>query len=351
MTKKPIFEKGFGMKILNGIAVGSVVVLIPGALLNELFKALLPIFPQGQFVLDATSLAMTMMAVVIGYAISMQFKFTPIETASVAMAAGLGSGAWKFAEGGSFLFAGSGDIINISITATIATIMILYINGRFKAYTLLLTPTLVLIIAGGIGVLTLPYVKMFTGGLASMIGSLMDFQPIIMSLLMASIFAVMIVSPISTVGIALAINLTGVGSAAANIGICATAFGLAITGWKANSTGISIALMAGSPKMAMANVIKKPKIMLPIVCNAAIAGMIGAILGQQGTPMSAGFGISGFIGPINAINLAGGWTFINILQAIIAFIVVPVVLSFIFRYVFTTMKPIVSPEDYKIEVQ
>ncbi|WP_228410474.1 hypothetical protein [Erysipelothrix piscisicarius] len=41
---KKIFDKGFGMKILNGVAIGSVVVLIPGALLNEIFKALLPIF-------------------------------------------------------------------------------------------------------------------------------------------------------------------------------------------------------------------------------------------------------------------------------------------------------------------
>ncbi|MEG0726953.1 MAG: PTS sugar transporter subunit IIC, partial [Erysipelothrix sp.] len=90
--KNKIFEKGFGMKILNGVAVGSVVVLIPGALLNELFKALLPVFPQGQFVLNATALAMTMMGVAVGVAISMMFKFTPIQTVSVAMATGMGSG-------------------------------------------------------------------------------------------------------------------------------------------------------------------------------------------------------------------------------------------------------------------
>ncbi|WP_331836693.1 hypothetical protein [Erysipelothrix piscisicarius] len=41
---KKIFDKGFGMKILNGVAIGSVVVLIPGALLNEIFKDSYPFF-------------------------------------------------------------------------------------------------------------------------------------------------------------------------------------------------------------------------------------------------------------------------------------------------------------------
>lgn len=348
--KNKIFEKGFGMKILNGVAVGSVVVLIPGALLNELFKALLPVFPQGQFVLNATALAMTMMGVAVGVAISMMFKFTPIQTVSVAMATGMGSGAWKLTADG-FLFKGSGDIINMTLTATIAVIMVLYFGNRFKAYTMLLVPTLILIVAGGLGLFLLPYVQKITGAVAQGISYLLDLQPIVMSVLMAIIFAMMIVSPLSTVGIALAVNLAGVGSGAANVGICAAAFGLAITGWKSNEVGTNIALILGSPKMAMPNVIKQPKIMMPILANAAVSGLVCAILGQQGTPMSAGFGISGLIGPVNAINIAGGWTFPNILRATITFVVVPVALAFLFRYVFVNMKKMVKSEDYFIDVQ
>ena len=108
--KNKIFEKGFTMKILNGVAIGSVVVLIPGALLNEIFKALLPIFPQGQVILTANAFAMTLMGVVVGVAVSMMFKFTPIQTASVGMATALASGAWKIGEEGSFILKGSGDI-------------------------------------------------------------------------------------------------------------------------------------------------------------------------------------------------------------------------------------------------
>lgn len=346
-----VFEKGFGMKILNGVAVGSVVVLIPGALLNEVFKALLPVFPQGQFILNATAFSMTLMGVVVGIAISMMFKFTPIQTASVGMATALGSGVWKLGENGAFILKGSGDIINMTLTATVAVILILTVAKNFKAYAMLLTPTLVLIVAGGIGIVTLPYVQMITGALATLISNLLTLQPLVMSILVAIIFAMMIVSPLSTVGIALAVNLTGVGSAAANVGICAAAFGLAITGWKSNELGIKIALMAGSPKMAMPNVMKKPKIMIPIIVNAAISAIFIVLLNQQGTPMSAGFGISGFIGPINAINLAGGWTLGNIINALLAFMIIPIGLAIVLRKVFTEIKPLVEVEDYHIEVQ
>ena len=199
--------------------------------------------------------------------------------------------------------------------------------------------------------LTLPYVQMITGAVAVLISNLLDLQPMIMSILVSMIFAMMIVSPLSTVGIALAVNLSGVGSAAANVGITAAAFGLAITGWKANELGTKIAIMAGSPKMAMPNVLKNPKTMIPILANAALSAIVIVLLNQQGTPMSAGFGISGLIGPINAINLAGGWTIGNIVNAVIAFMVVPIGLAIVFRKVFTEIKPVVEVEDYRIQVQ
>ncbi|AMC93103.1 hypothetical protein AOC36_03655 [Erysipelothrix larvae] len=346
-----IFEKGFSMKVLNGVAIGTVAVLIPGALLNELFTALLPVFPQGQFILTATALATTLMGVVVGVMVSIMFKFTPIHTAAVAIASGLGSGAWSVNESGQFIVQGSGDIINMSLTATIAVIIILACGNRFRAYTMLVVPALTLVVAGGLGVAILPYVKSITSGIAEIVRTFLDLQPILMSFLMAIVFSIMIVSPISTVGIALAINLSGVGSGAANVGVCAAAFGLAISGWKTNELGTSIALIMGSPKMAMPNVIKNPKIMLPIIINAAISGIICALFQQQGTSYSAGFGFSGLIGPLNAIRMAGGFTPINIFKAVFVFVGVPVVLAFIMRYVFMHTRKLVNAEDYRIDVK
>ncbi|MDZ7543034.1 hypothetical protein GNF83_17995, partial [Clostridium perfringens] len=62
----------------------------------------------------------------------------------------------------------------------------------------------------------------------------------------------------------------------------------------------------------------------------------------------AGFGISGLIGPINALNLMGGYTTSNIIIVTLIFVVVPIALGILFNYVFTKIVKIVSEEDYKL---
>lgn len=350
MEAQKMTPKKFLMNVLNGVAIGDVVVLVPGALLGELFKALLPVFPQGQFILNATNLAISMMSIVVGVIVAILFKLTPIQIASVGLAAFVGSGVAKVGENGAFILQGTGDVINMAITAAIAVGLVLLFGNRFKAYTILLVPTLVLIIGGGLGVLILPFVAQLTTFIGLGIAQLTTLQPIVMSVLMAVIFAMLIVSPISTVGIALAISLSGIGSGAANLGIVAAGFGLAIAGWRANSFGTSIAHFVGSPKIQLANVMSKPQIMAPILCNAAVLGVLAAIFNIQGTAMSAGFGFSGLIGPVNALNLMdGGWSFGNIIIIISLFVVAPITLGLFFDSIFKKRIPIVRVEDYKLD--
>ncbi len=59
--------------------------------------------------------------------------------------------------------------------------------------------------------------------------------------------------------------------------------------------------------MSMANALKKPLILLPIICTAACCGVLAALWDIQGSPMSAGFGFSGLIGPINYMNFTRRW--------------------------------------------
>ncbi len=109
-----------------------------------------------------------------------------------------------------------------------------------------------------------------------------------------------------TIAIATAISLSGVAAGAANLGVVAAGFGLAIAGWQANATGTSIAHFLGSPKIQMANFVRRPIMMLPILANAAILGALAGILKIEGTPISAGFGVSGLIGPVNALHFMPG---------------------------------------------
>ncbi|RAI82883.1 PTS sugar transporter subunit IIC [Macrococcoides goetzii] len=343
--------KQFTMNVLNGLAIGAVIVLIPGALLGELIKALLPSMPFLAPVLGALSMSNAMMGLVVGMMVGMNFKFNPIQSASLGLATMFASGAVQFGEQGAMSLKGTGDVINMGITAALGAGLILLIGNSLKAYTILVIPALILSVIGFIGRLLLPHVMQITALIGKGVASLLHLQPIVMCILLAIIFGVLIVSPITTVGIALAISLAGVGSGAANVGICATGFGFAILGWSVNTRGTSLAHFIGSPKMSMANVAKKPIILLPIICSAACCGLIAAILNIVGTPMSAGFGFSGLVGPINYLNLAeGGWNFINFMKTLIAFIIAPVGFGFLFKYVFTKLVPIVKVEDYYLDI-
>jgi uncharacterized membrane protein len=170
-----------------------------------------------------------------------------------------------------------------------------------------------------------------------------------MGALISMSFAIIIISPISTVGIALAVSLSGIASGAANLGICAAGFGLAIAGFEKNGWGTSLASVLGSPKLHMANFLKNPKMSIPLLCNAAVLGILAGILGIVGTPMSAGFGISGLIGPLNHLGIVG-YTATNWLITLIVFIVLPIVLGFVFKYVFFKGAKILSADDYAIEM-
>lgn len=350
MSENKQTVRSFVMKILNGLALGTVIVLVPGAIFSELMKALLPSMPWLNILIQAASIANTTMGLVIGALIGINFKFNPIQLASLALAVFFAGGAPNIVDG-TLTLVGTGDIINMGVTAAIGVLTIQYLSDKTKSFTLIVIPSVALFFVGSIGRVLLPYVKIITALIAQGVASLLTLQPILMSFLIAVIYCFLIVSPITTVGIALAISLAGIGSGAANLGVCAASFGLCIAGWKVNSKGTALAHVVGSPKISMAIVLAKPIILLPMLCSAGCLGILAALFNLQGTPYSAGFGISGLIGPINAINLsAQGWELTNVIFIMAIFIVGPIVFNFIFQYLFINVLKLIQPEDYKLNI-
>lgn len=119
------FDRQFGVHVLNGLSIGILVALIPGALLGELAKALLPYFSPAQHIIDSTALAMRLLPMVIGVAVAMQFKATPIEATSIGLATVVGSGVANRTETAGYLFIGTGDVINAGLTAAVATALVI----------------------------------------------------------------------------------------------------------------------------------------------------------------------------------------------------------------------------------
>ncbi|MGM9986638.1 MAG: PTS transporter subunit IIC [Bacillaceae bacterium] len=341
--------KDFFSKLLNGMSIGIVVSLIPNALLGEILKLLIPHFPILQHLLDITVIVMSLLPIMIGVMVGILFKLTPIQIASIGIATMVGSGVVQKTGEGLFTLNGIGVVINAGITAALAVLFVQFIGNRLKEYSILLMPTLSILIPGMIGYLILPYVRTATGYIGVIISNVTALQPIVMGAIIAVVFCIIILSPISTVGVATVIMLSGIGSGAANLGVVAAGVGLAIASYKANALGTALAHVLGSPKIQMRNFFMKPKIAFPMLITAAILGAIAGILNIQGTPYSAGFGLSGLVGPLNYIKLAdGGWTAKNISIMLSVFFVLPIMLNLVFIHLFSKRLKMIKAEDYKL---
>lgn len=333
----------FILKVLNGATIAIVVALIPNAILATFLKPLASNQIAADF-LHVVQVFQFLTSVMAGYLIAMQFKLNPIQSSCVGGAAFIGSGAWKYINATvgnadpAFIFqlSGIGDVINTMLTAALAVLVVKWIGDKLGSLNLVLMPIIVGAGVGFIGTLTLPYVSMITSVIGQGINSFTTLQPMIMSILIAVSFSIIIISPISTVAIGLAIGLNGISSAAAFL-VWAT--------MKSNKAGVPVAIGLGAMKMMMPNFLTNPIIGLPVAITAAISSLSVPILNMVGTPGTAGFGLVGLVSPLAALN-AGN---IGVLVMVLTWIVVPFAVGFIVNKVMCDVLHIYEPEIFKFK--
>lgn len=165
------------LNILNGVSSGIVIALVPCAMINELMKGMSSFWPVAQEILTMTTLMQNLLAVFAGLCVSYLLKFNLIQSGLVAAAAMIASGAFEM-KNGHIMLNGSGDVINIALTIFIAATMV-NLTPKLGSYTVLFLPLLVAVCAGGLGQFALPYTKMITGMIGSVVSVLTDFQPLV----------------------------------------------------------------------------------------------------------------------------------------------------------------------------
>jgi len=159
-----------------------------------------------------------------------------------------------------------------------------------------------------------------------------------MCILIAISFSLLIISPISTVAIGIAIGVVGLGAGAANIGVTACTAVLVISSLKINKGGITLGIALGGMKMMMPNLVNYPIIAVPVALNAALCGIAVRIFNILGTPQSAGFGVVGLVGPITAYGegiKAGASSpalILGIVMVVVIFLVHPIFLQAMKKY-------------------
>lgn len=350
MTTQKETISSFINKILNGTAIAIVVALIPNGILGTLMKQ----FPNIPVAVDFARIIFVFQfftPIMAGFLIAQQFKFTPMQQVAVGGAAYIGSGAWQFAtvvinqkDTGIYQLKGIGDLINMMITVAIAVKVIQLVGHKFGSLNIILLPILVGAGVGYVGWLLLPHVSKITTMIGDGINSFTTLQPLLMSILIAMSFAILIVSPISTVAIGLAIGLNGISAGAAAMGVAATASVLVIGTSRVNKVGVPLAIGLGAMKMMMPNVMRKPQILIPMVATAIASAVSVPLFNLVGTPMTAGFGYSGLVGPIASLQGGIHWT-----MMFVVWFVVPFAFGFVAHYVCKNILKIYTDEAFKFE--
>lgn len=342
--KQWITPRSFLFNILNGLAIAIVVGMLPNAILGDLSKYLSQyneIFSKIAVVVQGIQYTIPILT---GVLIAIQFNLTQLQTAVVGAATFVGSGATTITNH-QWVITGIGDLINTMITGAIAVGIILIIGDRAGSLNMIILP----IVAGGIpGLLglLLPYTKLITVGIGNVVNSLTNTQPIIMTILIAVIFSILIVSPISAIGIGIAIGISGLAAGSAAIGVSASAIMLALGAWRVNKVGVPISVLLGAVKLMMPNTIRHPIIFLPVTCTAAVSGLVGGLLNIKGTPDSAGFGLIGLVGPIKSLNLLGTSMGSGLLLIAITYVIVPIISAIFFNYLFVKILKLYKPDVF-----
>lgn len=340
--------KKFIINVLNGTSLGIVITLIPSALVNQL----LPLFSGNAFAQQIgfmTTLSQCALPIVSGFAVGQILKLSTIDAGSIALATFVSAGVVTSSPKG-MTIAGTGVILNIILVAFLSTIIVQLTKQRLGHLKMLLQPLLTLIIAGGIGLATLEPLRNVQTYVGELVAYATDLTPILMGALLGIIFAFLIVSPLSSVGIGMAIGLAGVGSGAANAGITVASFTLAAMGSSVNPLGGTLAHFVGSPKIQMANMLTKPKLFIPTSIGAGIMGAIATLLNIKGTAFSAGFGFSGLIGPLTAYSQSDK-SILAIIFVLLVFVILPVLLALLLKYIFIQHFGWIKAEDLKLTLQ
>ncbi|MDF7627387.1 PTS sugar transporter subunit IIC [Lactobacillaceae bacterium L1_55_11] len=366
--------RDFLYKLLNGAAQGILIGVLPAAVMKYIihfsgientalgadFSSILTFF---------TSLT----PFLIGMSVALQFNMKNLDIGVVGIATMVSSSAvrWRVLSPGGmhpltdeklteptriFVTDGAGDIINAILVAGIAVgaiwLVSRYLNG-FGALAIILSPIL---IGGGIGLLgevLAPWVALLTTATGHGVDWLTNLAPLPMAILIAMAFAILIITPISTVGIGLAIGLHGLAAGAAGMGVVATTIMLLINSWQVNKKGTTIAIGLGAMNLMMPAVFAKPITMVASLFTAAVSAVPVVLFNIQGTPTSAGFGYIGLVSPIQSMSPDSNASsplithFISPGVALVAWVVVPVIAGLLAQLIFSKWLKLYQPSDLK----
>ncbi|MDL4839386.1 PTS transporter subunit IIC [Aquibacillus rhizosphaerae] len=342
LTKKGVSlsPKEYFITALSYMALGLFSSLLIGLIIQTLGQQLPKLFGDlGLFswLVEMGGFAMDKKIVggAIGVAIAYGLKAPPLVMFSVLFA-----GAYGYDLGGP---AGS------YVAALFATEFGKIIYKQTKV-DIILTPFLTLVVGFTVGKLVGPPIDSFMTGFGNIINWSTDQQPLIMGIIVAILMGWALTAPISSLAIALMLSLDGIAAGAATVGCAAQMVGFAVSSYRDNGMGGSLAQGIGTSMLQVANIIRKPIIIIPPTIAGAIMAPFATVWFEMtNNALGAGMGTAGFVGQIMTFE-AMGFSLNIFLIILLLHIVGPAIISLVVSEWFRK-KGWIKPGDMKISYE
>jgi len=282
-------------KASTGIAQGIFVTLGIGLLIKNI---------GANFGIDALvqigTIATSLMAPAVGAGVALMLGANALVIFSAMIAAAVGAGALTITEAGVLIKAG--EPIGALLTATIAT----YVGKRITGKTpldMMVIPLGTILVAGFAGLWLSTVIAPILTTVGGVIKASTAGSPLLSSIILAMVWGLFLISPASSVALAMALDLSGIAGGAALAGCAAHFIGFSIISWKENQLGGILAQGVCTPKVQLPNITKNPYILVPTLIASAIVGPISALIFKiEAGKEIAGMGLSSFVAPLQLLT-------------------------------------------------
>lgn len=329
--------KRYLVDALGAMALGLFASLIVGLILETIGEGIanlgvFEIFAEAMIVAGGT--AKSMMGPAIGVAVAYGLGAPPL-----VMFAGTITGS---------LGAQFGGPVGAFIGAVVGTEIGKIVSKETKI-DIIVTPSIT-ILAGFLGArLAGPGVSYFMLKFGELVMTSTELHPIPMGIVVATLMGLALTAPISSAALAIIMELSGLAAGAATVGCAAQMVGFAVISYRENGVGGLFSQGLGTSMLQIANVIKKPLIILPPTLAGAIIGPFATtIFSMDNIKEGAGMGTSGLVGQFGTWVAMGGGVSVFIKILLLHFIL-PAILSLIF-YRYLIAKNLIKSEDYKLDL-
>ena len=337
----------------SGMAQGLFVTLIAGTILAQIAGWVNLIGENGNYVGNTLSyisnIAKALMGAGIGVGIAHALGKNKLLIFSAAVAGMVGAFADKLMIG-----AGAPSVLLTAglpgnpIGAYVVTMFVVELVGLYAGKTkldILLVPLGALLLAFGGIYVAFPFIWL-VNQLGGLIAIATEATPFFMGIIIAVVMGILLTMPTSSAAIWVAVAspvVTGfangtvssgnyqailLAGGAATVGCACHMVGFAVASFRENGMGGLIAQGVGTSMLQIPNVMKKPRVMLPMIVSSAICGPLSTCLFKLkcGTA-GGGMGTSGLVGVFDLFHYTSGW--LGCVGILLLMIVLPAILNWL----------------------